>query len=154
MIAKMQLMDIMGVSMAMKAGHREAVLAKFPDLDAFCANRYLNSTVAYTLLRNKRPVACGGIVPNGEIGVQTVWFVATDEVKHCGIELTKTARKMVKAFLSNGTDIRRIEGQCFASDKQAGKWATASGLRFEGMLEGAGPKGETMMLYAKARGVQ
>jgi hypothetical protein len=91
-----------------------------------------------------KPLACGGLEPNGH-GRFTAWLYASDMPVRGWVMVRRAFRAMVIE-----TGARRVEVTVRAdASPKSDRFAEADlGLKFEGVLRGFGPDGADYSLYA------
>ncbi len=102
---------------------------------------------AWTMKKDGRPIACGGIVHIGG-GVGVVWVQATDEVRGHGLKLCKFARKAVHVAFAR-MKFHRIQATVRTDRPEYCRWAELMGFEREGLMRKATPSKEDVFLYAR-----
>ncbi len=111
-----------------RPGHLAALTPRVADagaLDRF-ARLYRPAGPAWTGLVDGRPVGCGGIVTDGEIG--RAWVVLSHPV-HAAVH--RTVRRAVERELAAGT-VRRIEARALEEWDGACRWLERLGFHAVG----------------------
>lgn len=94
-----------------------------------------------------RPVAVVAIAHTRMPRVATVGMVATDDLPHCGLYVSRACGILLPRY-SFRSGMTRLECRSVAGYRPAHRWLEWLGFRHEASLPGMGWAGETFELYA------
>ena len=102
---------------------------------------------AWTMKKDGRPIACGGIVHVGG-GIGVVWVQVTDEARGYGLKLCRFARTAVRIVFED-MKFHRIQATVRADRPEYMRWAELMGFECEGLMKKAAPDKTDLFLYAR-----
>lgn len=142
----LSLADAVYVAERMRAQDRECLHActNFTSDEAFAVNRWQTEGAAWTLLRDREPVAIGGVsFPVPWTGV--FWLIATDAMRMA--EWKKLVRHAHTVLRNASTQVPRLEAHVLATWPEAVSLAEHLGFQLEGVRRRAGRDGQDVLTF-------
>ena len=102
---------------------------------------------AWTMKKDGRPIACGGVVHVGG-GIGVVWVQVTDEARGYGLKLCRFARIAMKIVFED-MKFHRVQATVRADRPEYRRWAELMGFECEGLMKKAAPDQSDLYLYAR-----
>jgi len=102
-------------------------------------------SLACTLWKDKRPVACGGII-NFNWYRGEAWILVSPDIKSLRVPLRKIMKQELARMAVEG-EFRRVQATCYSEEK--GQFFRKLGFEYEGYLKSFGPKQENAILYSR-----
>lgn len=104
--------------------------------------------LAYTMVRDDRPVACGGIIPLWH-GFAHAWGLAAPLDARLGVAIRAQVRAAIATVEASVGRLRRIEATARADFPAAQVFLTALGFERVVLLKAYGPDGGDYWLYQR-----